>query len=62
VNDVAATSGHVGEYLVVPTAWSMPRTRSRTDGARRIAFLEALELDAVDLLGFSIGSFVAQEN
>ena len=26
-----------------------------------IAFLEALELDAVDLLGFSIGSFVAQE-
>ena len=27
-----------------------------------IAFLEALELDAVDLLGFSIGSFVAQEN
>src|SRR4051794_4570991 len=25
------------------------------------AFLEALELDAVDLLGFSIGSFVAQE-
>jgi pimeloyl-ACP methyl ester carboxylesterase len=26
-----------------------------------IAFLEALELDTVDLLGFSIGSFVAQE-
>src|SRR3954447_14118882 len=26
-----------------------------------MAFLEALELDAVDLLGFSIGSFVAQE-
>ncbi len=26
-----------------------------------IAFLEALELDAVDLLGFSLGSFVAQE-
>jgi pimeloyl-ACP methyl ester carboxylesterase len=26
-----------------------------------IAFLEALGLDAVDLLGFSIGSFVAQE-
>ena len=26
-----------------------------------IAFIEALELDAVDLLGFSIGSFVAQE-
>jgi len=26
-----------------------------------IAFLEALQLDAVDLLGFSIGSFVAQE-
>jgi pimeloyl-ACP methyl ester carboxylesterase len=26
-----------------------------------IAFLETLELDAVDLLGFSIGSFVAQE-
>jgi pimeloyl-ACP methyl ester carboxylesterase len=26
-----------------------------------IAFLEARELDAVDLLGFSIGSFVAQE-
>jgi pimeloyl-ACP methyl ester carboxylesterase len=26
-----------------------------------IAFLEALELGAVDLLGFSIGSFVAQE-
>jgi pimeloyl-ACP methyl ester carboxylesterase len=26
-----------------------------------IAFLDALELDAVDLLGFSIGSFVAQE-
>src|SRR5262249_51414200 len=26
-----------------------------------IAFLEALELDEVDLLGFSIGSFVAQE-
>jgi pimeloyl-ACP methyl ester carboxylesterase len=26
-----------------------------------IAFLEALELDAADLLGFSIGSFVAQE-
>ncbi|MFL5840591.1 MAG: alpha/beta fold hydrolase [Thermoleophilaceae bacterium] len=26
-----------------------------------VAFLEALELDAVDLLGFSIGSFVAQE-
>jgi pimeloyl-ACP methyl ester carboxylesterase len=26
-----------------------------------IAFLEALEFDAVDLLGFSIGSFVAQE-
>jgi pimeloyl-ACP methyl ester carboxylesterase len=26
-----------------------------------IAFLEALDLDAVDLLGFSIGSFVAQE-
>jgi pimeloyl-ACP methyl ester carboxylesterase len=25
------------------------------------AFLDALELDAVDLLGFSIGSFVAQE-
>jgi len=27
-----------------------------------IAFLEALELQQVDLLGFSIGSFVAQEN
>ena len=26
-----------------------------------IAFLEALKLDAVDLLGFSIGSFVARE-
>jgi pimeloyl-ACP methyl ester carboxylesterase len=26
-----------------------------------IAFIEALELDVVDLLGFSIGSFVAQE-
>ena len=26
-----------------------------------IGFLDALELDAVDLLGFSIGSFVAQE-
>jgi pimeloyl-ACP methyl ester carboxylesterase len=26
-----------------------------------IAFLEALDLGAVDLLGFSIGSFVAQE-
>ena len=26
-----------------------------------IAFIEALELDSVDLLGFSIGSFVAQE-
>src|SRR6478672_11308214 len=26
-----------------------------------IAFLEALELDPVDVLGFSIGSFVAQE-
>jgi pimeloyl-ACP methyl ester carboxylesterase len=26
-----------------------------------IGFLEALELGAVDLLGFSIGSFVAQE-
>jgi pimeloyl-ACP methyl ester carboxylesterase len=26
-----------------------------------IAFLDALELDAVDVLGFSIGSFVAQE-
>jgi pimeloyl-ACP methyl ester carboxylesterase len=26
-----------------------------------IAFLEALELDEIDLLGFSIGSFVAQE-
>lgn len=26
-----------------------------------IAFLEALEFDAVDLLGFSIGSFVAQD-
>jgi pimeloyl-ACP methyl ester carboxylesterase len=26
-----------------------------------IAFLDALELGAVDLLGFSIGSFVAQE-
>src|SRR3954468_3296418 len=26
-----------------------------------IAFLDALELDAVDLLGFSLGSFVAQE-
>jgi pimeloyl-ACP methyl ester carboxylesterase len=26
-----------------------------------IAFIEALELDEVDLLGFSIGSFVAQE-
>jgi pimeloyl-ACP methyl ester carboxylesterase len=26
-----------------------------------IAFLEAMELDQVDLLGFSIGSFVAQE-
>jgi pimeloyl-ACP methyl ester carboxylesterase len=30
-------------------------------GRDAIAFLEALELDAVDLLGFSIGSFVAQE-
>ena len=26
-----------------------------------ITFIEALELDAVDLLGFSIGSFIAQE-
>jgi pimeloyl-ACP methyl ester carboxylesterase len=26
-----------------------------------IAFLEVLELGAVDLLGFSIGSFIAQE-
>ena len=26
-----------------------------------IAFLEAMELDQVDVLGFSIGSFVAQE-
>jgi pimeloyl-ACP methyl ester carboxylesterase len=26
-----------------------------------IAFVEAMELDAVDVLGFSIGSFVAQE-
>ena len=26
-----------------------------------IAFLDAMEFDQVDLLGFSIGSFVAQE-
>jgi pimeloyl-ACP methyl ester carboxylesterase len=26
-----------------------------------IAFLEAMEFDQVDVLGFSIGSFVAQE-
>jgi pimeloyl-ACP methyl ester carboxylesterase len=33
-----------------------------TDTARRmIAFLEALEVSTVDLLGFSIGGFVAQE-
>ena len=31
------------------------------DGARAIAFIEALELGQVDLLGFSIGSFVAQQ-
>jgi pimeloyl-ACP methyl ester carboxylesterase len=33
----------------------------RADGARRIAFLSAMQFDQVDILGFSIGSLVAQE-
>jgi len=42
------------------TTGTTPRTiEAMAHGA--IAFLEALELQQVDLLGFSIGSFVAQE-
>jgi pimeloyl-ACP methyl ester carboxylesterase len=45
---VGASSGRFGESIA--------------DTARQmISFLEALELDEIDLLGFSIGGFVAQE-
>jgi pimeloyl-ACP methyl ester carboxylesterase len=45
---------------VAATSGKTPRTvEAMAHGA--IAFLEAMELGRVDLLGFSIGSFVAQE-
>ena len=40
--------------------WQHPRHR-RADGPRRDGLPRAMSLDQVDLLGFSIGSFVAQE-
>jgi pimeloyl-ACP methyl ester carboxylesterase len=45
----------VGSSTGDPLAAIAPTTR------RMIAFVDALELDEIDLLGFSIGGFVAQE-
>ena len=62
MNDVAATSGHVGEYLVAPNR-VVNAANGIEDGWRATNRVpRGPRLDAVDLLGFSIGSFVAQEN
>lgn len=49
----------------MPAAWhSQPgryRPRSREFGRDALTFIDALGLDEVDLFGFSIGGFVAQE-
>jgi pimeloyl-ACP methyl ester carboxylesterase len=61
--DTLATERRVVTFDNVGVGGSTGATPSTfTEMARdAIGFLEAMELDQVDLLGFSIGSFVAQE-
>jgi pimeloyl-ACP methyl ester carboxylesterase len=61
--DALASNRRVVTFDNVGVGGSTGRTPSTISEMARdaIAFLEAIELDQVDLLGFSIGSFVAQE-
>ena len=61
--DALAASRHVVTFDNVgvgATTGSTPNTVEQM-GRDAISFLDALEVDRVDVLGFSIGSFVAQE-
>jgi pimeloyl-ACP methyl ester carboxylesterase len=61
--DALAANRRVVTFDNVGVGATTGRTPSTIDAMARdaIAFLEALDLQQVDLLGFSIGSFVAQE-
>ena len=61
--DALAESRHVVTFDNVGVGATTGRTPSSVEQMARdaISFLDALELDHVDVLGFSIGSFVAQE-
>jgi pimeloyl-ACP methyl ester carboxylesterase len=61
--DALASNRRVVTFDNVGVGGSTGRTPSTISEMARdaIAFLEAIELDQVDVLGFSIGSFVAQE-
>ena len=61
--DALAADRRVVAFDNVGVAATTGRTPSTVEAMARdaIAFLEALDLERVDLLGFSIGSFVAQE-
>jgi len=61
--DSLAADGHVVTFDNVGVGGTTGTTPSTVDAMAHgaIAFLEAMEFQRVDLLGFSIGSFVAQE-
>src|SRR6187455_270975 len=61
--DALAANRRVVTFDNVGVGATTGRTPSTIEAMARdaIAFLEALDLQQVDLLGFSIGSFVAQE-
>jgi pimeloyl-ACP methyl ester carboxylesterase len=61
--DALAAGRRVITFDNVGVAGSTGRTPSTIEAMARdaLAFVDALSLDPVDLLGFSIGSFVAQE-
>jgi pimeloyl-ACP methyl ester carboxylesterase len=61
--DALAADRRVVTFDNVGVGATTGRTPSTVEAMARdaIAFLEALDLEQVDLLGFSIGSFVAQE-
>jgi pimeloyl-ACP methyl ester carboxylesterase len=61
--DALAAERRVITFDNVGVAATTGRTPSTVEGMAHdaIAFIEALDLERIDLLGFSIGSFIAQE-
>src|SRR3954447_17639300 len=61
--DALAADGHVVTFNNVGVGATTGRTPNTVEAIAQgaIAFLEAMDFQRVDLLGFSLGSFVAQE-